>query len=542
MRQLRVNAALFAFAVAPLVFSVCVNLATGGSIPKALSTNTLVVLPFLMTSAAVSFIYNFREVKDREARGLPNRPLDTIKAARPTAERIAERLAITGGLGPGPRASSFAGPEGRTEGPQQAETVDSLVADIWADGDEVEPTAYRAAWRLAALLSSANARVAIKRTSLSRNQLRQPRLKWLIRPKELSASPRDPLNVIQGRIGYLVQQGGTASLPSPSLIDPYLALALIAVRAKPTAYHSRCPVRPHKEDAEIIERLVSHYWQSEPARTRSADEPDIVFPPAAQLRYSDIGRLIRPELSHTRPELASMQLHLIQHTMRHFLTDELSARLFDGLPPDVQTQLAKELLTSSQWMTPKAWQHWVRDGRVEYSQKSGVANSLPFLAATCLIAGVVILAAWQVIAWIGRAWSWYFATSLLGSWPGWLKAFAIVVAAAVCVMWLMRTYALGAIVGIAGSICAGLAILASPVVRLHNWVPSWGTASTIVIGGLILGAMLFWLGFYYDDQGDVKKPVQLRGVDGGASRLYERYGFEPTHDAGHSTWCAARAA
>src|SRR6266704_1839977 len=172
MRQLRFNSALLAFALAPLVFDLCASLVTGGSFANALSSGNLWFFPFLIASGTILFINNFREVKKRHDREIANRPFNGLRTAMPDVEKkikVIARRALPSGS-----ASTFAAGTSqdadRHDPPPQPppeatpETLEGLVAEIWAgpDGD-IKPPAYRAAWRLAALMTSTNARAGIRR-------------------------------------------------------------------------------------------------------------------------------------------------------------------------------------------------------------------------------------------------------------------------------------------------------------------------------------------------------------------------------------------
>jgi hypothetical protein len=238
-----------------------------------------------------------------------------------------------------------------------------------------------------------------------------------------------------------------------------------------------------------------------------------------------------------------MQADLISHVMQHFLGDKLSAVLFDALSPLSQLRLAREMLVASQWMTPKGWRHWVKHGRdLAYAQRLKAASDLSFATAGAIAGGIVAMACWQIIAWIGYGYSWYFAsTHFLGTWPGWLKAVVIVSAIVFCVIGLVQTDYLGIAVAIIGVIAVFVSVLASPVVRIHIWITSWGTASTIIICALIFSALLAWLGISYSDSRHTKEPVQLSTVVRGRfSQISRRSRFRPDHKVGHDEWCTAR--
>src|SRR5438046_169760 len=149
------------------------------------------------------------------------------------------------------------------------------------------------------------------------------------------------------------------------MVDPCIAVALIAVRENHVPYHSNCQAFPHSGDVEGIRLLRSLYPVShtpaedveDPNSARAESDLRI-----EELEYSDIGKLIHPELLHINPSVASKQANLVRHVMRHFLPDELSAALFDALPNDTQARLARALLTASQWMSPHACEHWAKTG------------------------------------------------------------------------------------------------------------------------------------------------------------------------------------
>lgn len=128
-------------------------------------------------------------------------------------------------------------------------------------------------------------------------------------------------------VGYLLRDGGLEYLPSSQLaVDPYLAGALIAVRQDKAEYHSRCLVNPHRDDADIIRQL---YYAGRPEADGDWSQGHL-----DELAYQDLGKLIRPDLPHTNPQLAAKQAELLSHVMRHYLDDELSVILFDALAPE----------------------------------------------------------------------------------------------------------------------------------------------------------------------------------------------------------------
>lgn len=196
------------------------------------------------------------------------------------------------------------------------------------------------------------------------------------------------------------------------------------------------------------------------SKRSSSDESD---PPARfdsyldNLTYHDIGRLIRPDLLHTRPSVATEKAELIRHVMRHFFADDLSAVLFDALPDETQTYLAASLLTASKWMSPSAWERWVKTGRnVVYEPKLEVASDMSFAAAGGLAVGVLTLACWEGVVWISEGWSWYFGTShFLVTAPGWSKVVVIIAVIVAATMALSRLYTFGAVLGITALISVG---------------------------------------------------------------------------------------
>ena len=537
IRPLKINAGLLAFALAPLIFSLCANLVTGGSFTAALQERNWWVFLFLVASGALYFIANYHEAEERQRKVPPGKRVENIARALPAYDRVARRALESASE----RTESGSQSEDRQEQSATAagpETVEGLVEDLFRKpAGGFRPGAYKAAWRLAALLASSNARAAVQRLELTKNQLREPRLEWLVRPGEGVIRSSDPLNVVQGRIGYLLRDDGLEYLPSAQLaIDPYIAGALIAVPKNKAAYHSQCLVNPHRDDADIIREL--YCGGRSKADAGGASSPDYLD----ELTYQDLGKLIRQDLPHTNPRLAARQAELISHVMRHFLHDELSAILFDALSPRNQVRLAVAMLTASQWMSPGDWQYWARTGRDHlYSPKLEAASDLSFAAAGILAIGVVVLGCWQLVSWVSYGWSWYFGSvHLLTTWPGWLKAFSIIVAIALCIIWLVHVRGLGIVVAIAAVVGLVMSILASPIVRLHAWVASWQTTSTIVVCALISVALLAWLGIFYSDRRYAEEPVQLGGfAKGRLSRISPRDRFRPDHEAGHGDWCAS---
>jgi hypothetical protein len=536
IRPLRINAALLAIALAPLVYSLSANLVTGGSLTAALQERNWWIFLVLLASGAIYFASNYKEATERQQKVPPDkRGEDFARVIPPYDRRVARRALEASSV----RTANGSQAEGHQERPGSGaaapETVEGLVEDLFKN-----PTggfragAYKAAWRLAALVASSNARAALQGLELTKNQMSQPRLEWLIRPDEGAMRSNDPLNVVQGRIGYLLRDGGLEYLPSSQLaVDPYLAGALIAVRQDKAAYHSHCLVNPHRDDADIIRQL---YYAGRPEADGDSS-PDYLD----ELAYQDLGKLIRPDLPHTKPQLAARQAELLSHVMRHFLDDELSVILFDALSPRNQVRLAVAMLTASQWMSPGDWQYWARTGRDQlYSPGLETASDLSFVVCGVLAIGVVVLGCWQLVSWISYGWSWYFGSAhVLIMWPGWLKAFAIVVSLVLCVIWLYHVHEIGITVAIAAATGLVMSVLASPIVRLRAWGASWETASTVVVSALISVAFLAWLGIFYSDQRYAEEPVQLGGfAKGRLSRMSPRDRFRPNHEAGHSDWCA----
>jgi len=534
IRPIRINAALLAIALAPLVYSLCANLVTGGSFTAALKERNWWIFLVLLASGAIYFASNYKEAAERQQKVPPDKRSEDFARVIPLYDRAARR-ALESSTDWTANDSQAEDHQERAASAAAAETVEGLVEDLFRNpAGGFRPGAYKAAWRLAALLASSNARAALRRLDLTKNQMRQPRLEWLTRPDEGAMRSNDPLNVVQGRVGYLLRDGGLEYLPSTSLaVDPYLAGALIAVRQDKAEYHSHCLVHPHRDDADIIRQLY-HAGRPEAEGDSSPNHLD-------ELAYQDLGKLIRPDLPHTNPQLAARQAELLSHVMRHFLDDDLSAVLFDALSPRNQVRLAISMLTASQWMSPGDWQYWVRTGRDRlYSPKLEAASDLSFAASGVLALGVVVLGCWQLVSWINYGWSWYFGSAhLLITWPGWLKVFAIVAAIALCIIWLYRIPGLGIAVAISAAIGLVISILASPIVRLHVWGASWETASTVVVCAAILVALLAWLGIFYSDRRFAEEPVQLGGfARGRLSRMSPRDRFRPSHEAGHSDWCA----
>jgi hypothetical protein len=540
MRQLRVNAALLAFALAPLIYGLCANIVTGGSFAAALDSRNLWVFPFLIASGATFFIYNYMQATALRGKGPPDKRVEGLITTVPAVDKVVRRRALAIGSHSTEQNSQFSGHRQEAAAVDYAETVEALVTDLFAQTDEeFSSVNCRAAWRLAALMGSSNVRAALSTHKLTDSQLSQPRLRWLIRSTEGSASPNYSLNVVNGRIGYLIRKSGLLYLPPPPLVvDPYIAVALIVVREDKISYHSGCPVDPHGNDVNILDQLY-HAGQSATGKERASGDADAFRSYLEGLTYHDIGKLIRPELPHTNPDLAAKQARLVSHVMRHFLDDELSAVLFDALSPENQIHLAMVMLTASQWMSPTDWQHWAKTGRdLPYASRLEAASDLSFAAACGMAIGIVVIACWQIVAWVSYGWSWYFGSHLLAMWHGWFKALFIVAAIVFCIMGLFRSVTLGPVVAITGGIGLLVAILASPVVRLHIWVSSWAISLTIILSALIASAVLVWLGILYSDRRYTKEPVQLGSVARGrSSEISPRSRFHPSHQVGHDQWC-----
>lgn len=542
MRQLRVNLAFLAFALAPLVFDICASLVTGGSFSKALDERNLWVLPFLIFSGTALFVYNWREAEERQKKD-PTRNLETTV---PAVNRVMHRRALATSSNLPPQADSSDSPVGQPEPSAVGETVQNLINKLWdQSGGEIRPAAYRAAWKLASLMTNIKARSAIGESELTADQLVQPRLRWAVRPEEEDAALSGVLDIINGRIAYLIAQGGIRYLPPPPLmIDPCIAIALIVTKEKKTAYHDKCPARPHLTDVETIKALRLLHRSERVAKDDESVASGKNNLPIEELTYSDLGELIRPELLHTNRELGRKQTELISHLMRHFLTDELSAMLFDALSAEVQASLAVSLLSASQWMRPKSWKYWIMTGHnLPYASKLEAASDLSFATACGLAVGVITLAVWEIVDWISEGWSWYFSSAhLLPTWPGWLKMILAIALIVLCVTGLIRVYPLGIAAGVIACVGVIVSVLASPVVRIHAWISSWGTASTIVICSLICSACLAWLGVFYSDKSYLQKPISFNSViKEKLSRMPQRSRYRPDHEVGHQSWCISGA-
>ena len=328
------------------------------------------------------------------------------------------------------------------------------------------------------------------------------------------------------------------------MVDQYIAIGLIVVRESKASYHSRCrfELHPSSGDSDGMS-VLNLLYEASRSKHNSSDEPDSSARFDSyldNLTYHDIGRLIRPDLLHTRPSVASKQAEIIRHVMRHFFTDDLSGVLFDALPDETQAHLAASLLTASKWMSPSAWERWVKTGRnMVYAPKLEVASDMSFAAAGGLAVGILTLACWEVAVWISEGWSWYFGTShFLVTAPGWSKIVVIIAAIVAAVMALSRLYPIGVVLGITASISVGLAILASPIIRVHTWISSWAASSTIIVATLICAVLLAWLGILYADRRYTEEPVQLVGFrKSRLQRVERRSRYLPGHDVGHEVWC-----
>jgi hypothetical protein len=538
MRQLRVNLALLAFALAPLVFDICTSLVTGGSLSKALDDRNLWVLPFLISSGVALFVYNWHEAEERQEKDT----LRNIQESVPTVNRVMRRLALTAESSTSTQADISDSPSSQFQSEAIGETVEDLLEAIWEQCDEeIKPSAYKAAWKLASLITKSDIREAIGTSELADAQLCEPRLSWLVRPPEDDAVMSDVLDIVNGRIAYLISEGGIEYLPPPPLIvDPCIAIALIVAKEKRGDYHGSCPARPHKADIATIKALHAANPPKNTIESINDGVAEISDRRIQSLTYSELGALIHPEYLHTNKELARRQSELVAHVMRHFLTDRLSAILFDSLSSETQVDLAAALLSASQWMSPKDWKRWIKTGyNFPHMSRLEIASDVFFTIAFGLVAGTIVLAAWEIVSWVSAGWSWYFGSAhLLANWPGWLKLIFAVVLIAIGVALLVRLYILGVIV--AGAACIGLvtSLLASPVVRVHVWISSWGTASTIVICSLMCAACLAWLGVFYSDKNYLQNPVTFSPViRERLSRISQRSRYRPDHEVGHERWC-----
>ena len=197
MRQLRVNTALLAFAIAPIVFAICANLVTGGSLSKALEGDNVWAFPFLIASGGALILYNIREAQSRQ-RQLSKVPHDRMSRV----DKVVSRLALTSGSDAIPLDDHIDESADQSIPYASPITVDNLVSDLWAQANnEIRPSAYRAAWELGALMASVNVRTGIRRLNFTNDQLIQPRLKWLLRPGEDLADQHDPVGFLNSATG-----------------------------------------------------------------------------------------------------------------------------------------------------------------------------------------------------------------------------------------------------------------------------------------------------------------------------------------------------
>jgi hypothetical protein len=543
VRAIRINTGLLVIALAPMIFSLCTNIVTGGSFSDALNEENWWVYPFLVASCVICIISNYKEAEkaaDDPAKISPVKLGEYATEALPAVAKAARRA--LGGLPVSSRVGNEFGYDSDEKYSNETpETLQTLVEDLFAStSDQSKHVSITAAWRLAALMDSDNVRLGLNSLVLTDDQLHQSRLKWLVRPSESSTHQSESLNVVQGRIGYLIREGGLRYLPPPPLcIDPCIAVALIVVKEGRHEYHSGCLVKPHDNDAEIIKQLYfpernegkveGHSYEA-----ASLDESLKGF------KYRELGRLICLEWLHTNRRLAALQAELISHTMRHFLNDELSSILFDALSPGNQAYLAAGMLCASKWMSPSDWLHWTRTGRdLLYAPRLEAAKYASFAGAVGLALGIVVMGCWQIFAWVSFGWSWYFGSlHIFTTLPGWLKAFVLVIMIVFCIIGLMRFSPLDIAVAYIFVIGLLASILASPVVRVHEWIASWEASSTTVIGSVILTGLLIWLGIYYSDRAYEEQPVQLGNfARGRLSKIVRRSRFRPEHEPGHQEWC-----
>jgi hypothetical protein len=243
IRPIKINAVLLAVALSPLIFGLCSNIVTGGSFSSAFQEKNLWVYPFLATSGIIYIISNYKEAEKAaedsgqisseklgeqiiEARAI------AVKAVRRALASAASSVRSDGAFKESPKTDDYEEP---------AETLLTLIDDIFnEDRRRPRSSAISAAWRLASLMGKDYIRESVAEHTLTQKQLDQPRLTWFIRPGSRLVGPENSLNTIEGRIGYLIREGGIDRIPNSLIaLDPYLAAALIAVR------ESNPPTTPH---------------------------------------------------------------------------------------------------------------------------------------------------------------------------------------------------------------------------------------------------------------------------------------------------------
>lgn len=544
VRPIKINASLLAIALAPLIFGLCANIVTGGSFSSAFQEKNLWVYPFLAASGVICILSNYREAEKSsdDSVKISRENFGEQMAAVPLAAAKGMRRALVSATNQSRYDGTFERDQEQARFDQPPETLQSLIADLFAeDYGKPKSSAIKAAWSLSRLMANRNARDAMANLGLVEEQLSLERFTWLIRPGVGSSNPNETLNAIQGRIGYLIKKGGIDNVPSsPLIVDPYIAAALIAVRESNVTYHDLCSFRIHDDkihhgDAEVIELLEKSKSSSSASGEKSTRSGHAI---GSRVEYRDLGRLIDPDLLHADSGLGEKQASLIRHAMRHFLDDELSAVLFDSLSKPRQAFLASAMLTASRWMSPAEWVYWATSGQDQvYEPGLEIAHGASFLGSVTLATGIISMTVWQLIEWITRGWSWYFGSTIfLTTWPGWLKAFGFAVFATFVIYALYQLPILGVPTAIAGAIGLIMSVLASPVVRVHGWVTSWGASWTIIISALILTALLYWTGIYLGDRLDAEQPVQLKRFARGnlPSSAIQRTRWYPDHEVGHA--------
>jgi hypothetical protein len=230
------------------------------------------VYPFLAVSGTIYVISNYKEAEkaaDDPSQVSPDKIGVHIAEALPSALR-AVRRALGSSSDPVRQDSDFDDHRGEAGFEEPTETLQGLIEDLFAP---TVTTTVAAAWRLAALMDSSNVQVALEGLELTEDQLNQPRLRWLVRPSDGSVLSDGSLNVVQGRIGYLIRENGLKYLPPPPLaVDPSIAVALIAVREHGVAYHSDCLFKSHDDgDADTIELLYHAEREEADLNGRSSD-------------------------------------------------------------------------------------------------------------------------------------------------------------------------------------------------------------------------------------------------------------------------------